>query len=900
VTHPPRLATLLLSLALGRQDRRYVVADLAEEYAELAERLDRAAADRWYWSQVRRSIGPSLGRRLLRPRRLDIHAGSGLLGLETLLQDGSFAIKSFVRAPGFTFVAAATLAIGIGANVATFSLVHSTVLRPLPFKHADRIVELWAEGEQMGAQITTTPTNEMLDAWLTSAKSFDGLALYRETETTYTGGAVPEVLGTAEVSADLMAMLGVVPRIGRGFTPEDTTPASQPTVMLSEGYWRSRFGSNPGLVGHSMALDGVSHLVIGIVPEELQRLFEARFFVGGPKQAWLPLTLAAALSSESTPYVLARLAQGITVSESRAELDVIQSRIVEAGLTDDQWHPAVLQTSEMVSRRLRTALWILQAAVVFVLLIACANVANMLISRGLARSQEFAIRSALGAGSMRVTRQLLTEGMLLGLVGGVVGFLLASWCLDLVAGAATDELRELRAVRIEPMVLVFALGVTLVTGLVFSFAPALLIRHREIAGVLSLGGRGGGGGGAGGGGTAASALVRQALVGFQVAIALVLFLGAGLLINSFHRLSRVDPGFEPANLIALDLRLPGTRYPDRIQRMAFFEDMVDRVKLLPGAAAAAWSRYIPPDIGWLFGTIVIEGREGEPTNESPLMAGNYVSPDYFRAMGTELRQGQAFTPLDGRSDLRPVIVSQSLAQAFWPDGGILGQRMRIDSPFAADSVATWRTIVGVVEDMAVFGLGDDHRLQLYFPFGDRDAARGTVIVRATGNPADLVPLLEQQVWAIDPDLPINRVAVVERLLADDIARPRFNAALLGAFAVLALFLAAIGVYGVIALAVRQRTREIGVRVALGAQRGSVVRLIMGRGLRPIAIGMLVGVAAALALTRFLQSLLFQIQPTDPITYLAVIAILGTVGTLACYFPARRAMAVDPVEALRRE
>jgi putative ABC transport system permease protein len=895
---PPRVATLLLSLALDRGDRSYALSDLAEEYAERAARQGRTEARRWYWAQVRGSIGPSLGRRLLRPRRLALPPVIDLAGVESLWQDARFAVKTFARAPGFTLVATMTVALGIGANVATFSLVNGTLLRPLPFRDADRLVALWAKGEQMGAQITISPTPEMLKAWLESAESFDGLVLYRETETTYTGGDEPEVLGTAAVSPGLMTVLGVVPRMGREFTLEDTLAGSQPTALISEPYWRLRFGSDPDVIGRSISLDGSPHLVVGIVPEQLERLFAAPFFVAGRKQLWLPLTLGPTDSWEDTPSVLARLAPGRSANEALAELEVIQAHMIEAGITDDQWRPAVLRTSDMVSHRLRTTLLILLAAVLFVLLITCANVANMLISRGMARTHEFAIRTALGAGRLRVARQLLSEGMVLSVMGGAIGILLAVWGVDLVSGVAATDLRELKAARIEPTVLVFAVAVTLLTGLVFSFAPAVALRHVGITGALSRGGRREAT-------TGASALVRQVLVAVQVAIALVLFLGAGLLLNSFVRLNAVDPGFEPANLIAVDLTLPDTRYPDRLQRMRFFEEVADRMRRMPGAGSIAWSRYVPPDVGWLFGTIVIEGRETEATNESPLLAGNYVSLDYFRTLGATLREGTAFTPRHDRGEVRPVIVNQTLAQAFWPDGEALGQRLRLQSPFGeqfdADSVARWRTIVGVVGNMQVFGLSDDpNRLQLYYPFGDRDALQGTLLVRATGDPTDVVPLLKQQVWAVDPDLPINRVALVDRLFTDNIARPRFNALLLTSFAALALFLAAIGVYGVISLSVSQRTREIGLRVALGAQRGDIVRLMMGSGARPAVIGMAVGVVVAWGLVRFLESLLFQIQPTDLATHAMVILLLGVAGMLACYVPARRAMSVDPVEALRQE
>ncbi|UCG85069.1 MAG: ABC transporter permease [Gemmatimonadota bacterium] len=892
MTQPPRLAVLLLRLALDARDRRFVLDDLSEEYAARVAAGGQAPATRWYWSQVTRSLGPVLWRRACRPRRLVISFQPRGTALESLWQDLRFAVRTLWRIPGFTLTAVATVALGIGVNTAAFSLVSSVVLKPLPFEDADRLVEIWAEGEPMGAQVTTTPQPEMLQAWLDRAESFDAIGLFNEEELTHSGGAEPEILHAAIVSPNLMEMLRVTPRLGRELAPADVESGEGQGVLLSEGFWRRRFGSDPEVLGRTLTLDEKSYVVVGIAPLELERLFEARFFIGPPKQVWLPLSVASIQTWEDTPFVIARLKPHVAVAEAQAELDVIQASLTAAGLNEGGWRPLVSSTAEMVNSRLATVLWVLLGSVGLVLLIGCANIANMLMARGVTRRHEFAVRSALGASRARVTRQLLVEGLVLSVVGAGLGVVLTYWTLEATAGLAAHDIRELRSVRIDPIVLVFTLGLSLVTALIFALAPAAQLQFCGTADSLTGGARTG---------TSSTygSLVRQSLVAAEVAMALVLLVGAGLLLNSFMHLSRVDPGFHPSGVVALELTLPETRYPETVQRREFFRTVADRIRLLPAAQVVGLARGVPPDVPWLFGTVEIDGRE-DVVDTSPLKAGNWISPEYFGTIGASLREGREFTAIDSRSDAAPVIVNESLARRFWPDGGAVGTRIRLELPFQSEGVVE-HTVVGVLRDIKAFGLGDEpDRMQVYFPFDSYSAREGVVVVRAAGDTDDLIPQLKEQVWAVDPNLPITRVIRLDRDLSANIARPRFNALLLSSFAALALLLAVIGVYGVTSLSASQRTREIGVRVALGAQRSDILKLMVGSGMKPIAIGAVLGLALSYAFTRFLRSLLFEIEPTDVLTFVTVTLVLVVVGVLACYVPSRRVTAVDPIGVLRQE
>ncbi|UCC72944.1 MAG: ABC transporter permease [Gemmatimonadota bacterium] len=812
--------------------------------------------------------------------------------MSALTKDIRYALRQFAKSPGFTALAVTTIALGIGANTATFTLVNSVLLNPMPFEGGERLVDIWQKGEESGAQISLTPTTEMVDAWHRRAESFDAIATYNDEEYVYVGGEMPEKLAAVTVSPSLIPLLGAAPLLGRVFSEEDAMPGAERVVLLSETFWRSRFGSDREIIGRTLTLDEQRHVVVGVLASRFQRLFEIGFFSGDSRQVWTPLSADATHEWGSAPYVLARLSPGVTVTEAQSELGVIHRQMVAEGLADEDWTPQVARLTDRIDRHVRVGLWVLLVAVGFVLLIACANLANMLLARGTTRGHELAVRLALGARRLHIARQLMTESLVLSLLGGGAGLLLAMWSVDAVVSIASNDLSELRSARIEPLVLAYTFAISLLTGLLFGLAPLVQIRSLGVNELLKIRSRTST---AGSGGS----LLRQLLITAEVALALVLFLGAGLMVNSLLRLQSVDRGFESENLVSMRLSLPPSRYSDARLRSLFFENVAERLRSLPDVQAAAWARGVPPRLPAMIGSVAIEGREPGGADGSPVHTANFVSQDYFETIGAPIIRGRAFTA-DGET-ARPVVVNEAFARRYWPRGEAIGKRFRLVSQFSSGSAEEWRTIIGVTSDVKAFWLGDDPtRLQMYYPFSERVVADGVVVVRTAGDPRKLIETLKEQVWAVDPSLPVDELAFVDEAMSRTIARPRFNATVLAAFAALALFLAAIGVYGVVSLSVSQRTREIGIRIALGAQRAEINKLILGYGVRPILIGTVAGLAISLATSRFLQSLLFEVRPIDPVTYGFVVLVLGIVGAAACYLPTRRAASVDPVETLRQE
>jgi len=518
----------------------------------------------------------------------------------------------------------------------------------------------------------------------------------------------------------------------------------------------------------------------------------------------------------------------------------------------------------------------------------------MLLARGVVRGREFAIRAALGAGWVRVGRQLLTESLLLSLLGAAIGTVLARWSLDAVGGAYEGDLVRLRGVELEPLAIFYTLGLAILVSFLFALAATIQLRSLEGTRFLARGSEAVWVG-------ARRFLARQALISLEVALALLLFLGAGLVVNSFLRLQQVDPGFDPENLLAIRVSLPEERYPEAPSQVAFFEDVASRMRQLTGVESVALGRGVPPRLSALFGTIEVEGREVPDDNPTLVMTGNFVSPEYFSTIRARIGSGRPLSEQDTDASSVSVVVNEAFERRFFPGEKAVGNRILFQSSVASYSPPGWRTIVGVTDDVKAFSLEDDSdRLQLYFPFAERSPTYGVIIVRAADDPGDLIPVLKEQIWAVDSTLPIEEIREVEEIVAGTITQQRFNAVLLTGFAVLARSLAVVGVYGVISLAASQRTHEIGVRVALGADRGDILKMVVASGFKSIVIGIVAGLGLALALTRFLQGLLFEVQPTDPLTYAIVIVVLSSVGLAACYLPSRRATRVDPMEALRHE
>lgn len=897
MSETPRFTSWLLSRALSPTDRRYVLSDLAEEYAELLRTKGRRAARRWYRSQVIRSLIPSLRRRqtLLRNGRSSRRQPQrGAKLLDSIRHDLRFALRGFRRSPGFTAVVVITLALGIGANTAAFSLVNSVLLNPVSLEGGGRIVQLWRDMEVPGHMVSTSPTREMIDAWRRRSTVFEVVAEYQDADFLYLGSGEPMALRGTFMSPDMMALLEVSPSVGRTFSEEDGRAGSDRVVLLTEGFWQRQFASDATVMGRTIVLDADPYVIVGVVPGGTADLFERVFLGEEPQDLWalMPTLLGSEVSEN--PYAVGRMRPGVALAEANEELSRIQEQLIAEGIVDEGWMASASAPQELVSQDLQTGLWVLYATVGLVLLIACANIANMLLARGVVRGREFAIRAALGAGWVRVGRQLLTESLLFSLLGAAIGVLLARWSLDVVAGLYEGDLVRLRGVELEPLALVYTLGLAFLVGILFTLAATIQLRSLGVARFLARGSEAVWVG-------ARRFLARQALVSLEVALALLLFLGAGLVVNSFLRLQQVDPGFDSENLVAIRVSLPEERYPEAPSQVAFFEDVASRMRQLGGVESVALGRGVPPRLSALFGTIEVEGHEVPDDNPTLVMTGNFVSPEYFSTIRAPIRSGRPLLEQDTDAGKVSVVVNEAFARRYFPEEEAVGNRVLFQSGVPSYSPDGWRTIVGVTADVKAFSLEDDpDRLQLYFPFSERSPSYGVFIVRAADDPSALIPLLKEQVWSVDSSLPIEDVRRVEEIFAGTITQQRFNAILLTGFAILALVLAVVGVYGVVSLAVSQRTHEIGVRVALGADRADILKMVVTSGFKAILIGVVTGLGLALALTRFLQGLLFEVQPTDPLTYAIVIVVLSSVGLVACYLPSRRATVVDPMEALRHE
>ena len=814
--------------------------------------------------------------------------------MDTIRQDLRFALRGFRRAPGFTAVAVITLALGIGANTAAFSLVNSVLLNPVSLDGGDRIVQLWRDMEVPGHMVSTTPTRVMIDAWDRRSTAFEVIAEYEDADFLYLQGGEPMALSGTFMSPDMMTLLEVSPSVGRTFSEEDGRAGSDRVVLLTEGFWRRQFASDTAVMGRTIVLDENPYVIVGVVPSGTADLFERVFLGEEPQDLWALMPTLSGSEVSENPYTAGRLRPGVTLAEANEEVGRVQEQLIAEGLVDEGWTASVSPPQELVSADLQTGLWVLYATVGFVLLIACANIANMLLARGIVRGREFAIRAAIGAGWVRVGRQLLTESLLLSLLGAAIGTVLARWSLDAVGGFYEGDLVRLRGVELEPLAIIYTLGVAILVGILFTVTATIQLRVLGVARFLARGSEAVWAG-------SRRFQPRQALVSLEVALALLLFLGAGLVVNSFLRLQKVDPGFDPENLVAIRVSLPEERYPEAPSQVAFFEDVAGRMRQLGGVESVALGRGVPPRLSALFGTIEVEGHEVPEENPTFLMTGNFVSPEYFSTIRARIGPGRPLLEQDTDAGKVAVVVNEAFARRFFPGEEAVGNRILFQSSVPSYSPEGWRTIVGVTADVKTFSLEDDpDRLQLYFPFSERSPAYGVIIVRAAADPGGLIPLLKEQVWAVDSTLPIEEIREVEEIFAGTITQQRFNAILLSGFAVLALLLAVVGVYGVISLAVSQRTHEIGVRVALGADQADILKMVVASGFKSIVIGIIAGLGLALALTRFLQGLLFEVQPTDPLTYTIVVVVLGSVGLAACYLPSRRATAVDPREALRHE
>ena len=806
----------------------------------------------------------------------------------TLIQDLRYGVRMLWKSPGFTIVAVLTLALGIGANTAIFSVVNGVLLRPLPFRDPSRLVLI---AEKSSFPIISTSYENYLD-WRDQSHSFESMEATRGSSITLTGAGEPERLNVRMATAGLFSMLGINAQIGRTFLPEEDRAGGTPVALLSYGLWQRRFGGSADIIGKTVNLDLQPYTVVGILPSGFQILQPADLYL--PFTPWAK-TLPADRNWHPGIIPLARLKQGVSKEQARSEMIGITKRLEQqypdynTGTSAD-----VVGLQDEIVQNSRPALLLLLGAVSFVLLIACANVANLLLARAASRGREVAIRTAMGASRGRVIRQLLTESVLLSLAGGLLGVIVALAAVGLLPKIAGDSIPQGAPIGLDPWVLAFTAVVSLFTGLLFGIVPALRTANLDLRGTLNEGSRGSTAG-------PGQHVLRGALVAMEIALAMLLLVGSGLLLRSFSRLQEVPPGFQPDHLLVADIPLSPTAYAKPQDRYQFFDRLVERAKSLPGVRSAAAASFLPVSGGGSIIHFNITGRPPKSPHEFVAAGYRTITPNYLETLGVPLLQGRFFTRGDNEKSPAVVIINATMAHTFFPNENPLGKRLQLGA-LPEQEVPTME-IVGVVGDVH-FGLGTDPQAEMYLPYRQADLLlpvfQLSVVLRTAGDPALQTSALRSALAEIDPNQPLVKVRTMEENMATTVAQPRFRTWLIGILAMLALVLAAVGVYGVMSYTVTQRTSEIGVRVALGAQPKDVFRIIVGEGLRLALFGVGVGLVAALLLTRLLQSFLFGISAYDPLTFIAVSLLLTLVAVAASYFPARRATRVDPMIALRYE
>ncbi|CAN5450535.1 ABC transporter permease [soil metagenome] len=807
--------------------------------------------------------------------------------MNTLWQDIRFAVRMLVKNWSVSAIIVVVLALGIGANTAIFSVVNAALLRPLPYADPDRLVRLTEDSPNVPQMSISYPN---LQDWREQNKVFSGLAGMQFRSLNLTGKDQPERLEGRAVSAELFDVLGVKPALGSSFAPEEDRPGANPVCIISNGLWQRRFGSDPSLLSKQITLSGASYTVIGVLPES--------YAFGTPTDVFVPIGLRADEMKEraSHPgiYAVARLKPGVTVETARAELIAIAQRIgAQYGMTGNS--ATLTPLSEAFVGDIRTTLLILLGAVGFVLAIACANVANLLLARAATRQKEMGIRTALGAGRLRIVRQLLTESLLLSILGGIIGVLLALWGIDMLRSASADSLPSTAVIKLDSSVLLFTLLVSVLTGIIFGLAPALAAAKTDLHDTLKEGGRSSTAGGR-------RSWLRSTLVVTEVALSLVLLIGAGLLIKSFVRILDTDPGFKAQNLLTMQLALNAKEHEGG-KVLNFFNDLNGRIAGLPGVESAAFSNGIPlgPTADTSF---AIVGRSKPEPDKQPQTMLYITSPDYLQAMGIRLVKGRFFTAQDTQGSPRVAVIDETFARQQFPDQEALGQRIAGDGKDNPDA-----EIVGVVAHVKHFGLDATERVQpqLYLPFNQAPdallpalAPRMNLIIRTTADPLNLTAAVRRQVQALDPNQPVYNVSTMERRLDQSLVTQRLSMTLLAFLASLALILAVVGIYGVMSYTVTQRSHEIGIRMAIGAQQRDVFKMVMGRGMMLALVGVGFGLVGAFVLTRLMTTMLYGVEPTDPVTFVSIGVLLTGVALVACYVPGRRATKVDPLVALRYE
>jgi predicted permease len=799
----------------------------------------------------------------------------GFRWFETLLHDVRYGARMLRKNPGFAAVAVMTLALGIGANTAVFTLANAFLLRPLPFKDPDQLVVVY------GTQATRPrgPASFVeFEEWRQQARAFDAMSALSYTAFNLVGRREPERIRGAQVSAGFFKLLGVSPYLGRDFYLAEHTPGSGNVAIISYELWQREFAGDPGVIGSVLMLNGTAHSVVGVLPPQ-----SGQINWGSATDLWTPLEPKPLWKDVGHHYlvVLARLKRGVSLQRAQTDMDVI------AGRLSSKRAVRLVPLRETLVGGTEKGLLLLLAAVGLVLLIACTNVANILLARVSGRTKEFALRQALGAGTTRLFRQMLTESIVLAVLGGACALALGGWLTHLSTRLWPPNVPQPRGIGLDWRVLVFAEAISLLAGILFGLAPAARACRANLNESLKEGSR-----------PATTALGRRRisdlLVVSELALATVLLIGGGLLLQSYASLESVKPGFQAQNLLTLNVYLPSSRYPDNSKRARFFEQALDGIENLPGVQSAGASVTLPLSGDWSTADFGIEGRPF-PADQQPVAERESVSPDYFRTMGIPLLKGRLFTAGDRDGTSPAVIINQTMATRFWPREDPIGKRL-----LGLTDKYEWQEIIGVVGDVKHDGLDTASGLQTYVPYFQVPSSWMAIVVRTAQDPHNLVASVSRQIYAVDREQPVAQVRTMEEILSDSIADRRTSAFLLGAFAAVACLLAAVGIYGVISYSVTQRMHEIGVRMAMGAREADALKLVVGQAFRLALMGAGIGLAASLAVTRLLQTMLFGIKPTDPATFLAMGLLLSGVALLAAYIPARRATKVDPMVALRHE
>ena len=822
--------------------------------------------------------------------------------MNTLLADIRYALRSFRKTPGFIAVVALSLAIGIGACTSLFSIANALLLRPLPYKDADRLVILW----------NRSPGLNITQDWFSTAQYFDiknghrGLeqvALAIGGNDNLTGNGEPERVGTIHVSSNLLPMLGEKAAMGRLFIADEDVKGAAPTALLSYGMWTRRYGSDPQIVGKSIQVNGISREVAGVLPKSFSLPREVMPTLDGAEQAdiLLPLPLApdAARIRDHEDYnIIGKLRPGVSARAAQAEMDTITARLrhdypavypPNGGLTF-----GVVPLLEQVVGDARYSLFVLLGAVGFVLLIACANVANLQLSRAVSRQKEIAVRAALGAGRGRILRQLFTESVLLALGGGALGILFSFVCVHWVHVLGPKSVPRLASIGVDGEALLFTVALCVFSGILFGLAPAWRATQIDLHSTLKDAGRGSAGAGSVWG---RGRNLRRMLVISEMALSVVLLIGAGLLIRSFARLLHVSPGFNPENVLTVELSMSGPKYKDEAAILAVYHQLWERLEALPGVTAAGAVTSLPLSEMYAWGPIVIEGRTPPPGEQFINADQRIAGGDYFQAMEIPLRSGRFFSASDTEEKPRVAVIDEFMAREYWPHEDPLGKRIRFGG---LDDDGKWITIVGVVGRIKQYTLDTDSRIAFYLPQTQYPSRSMNVVLRSRGDPAGLTAAVAEAIHGLDANLPLYNVRTMEHRLDESLARRKFSMALLTAFAGFALALATIGVYGVIAYLVNQGTRELGIRIALGASQRNILGLVLRQGMSLALTGVAVGVVAALALTRLMQTLLFGVKATDALTFAAIPLVLVSIALLTSLIPARRAARIDPMVSLRNE